>query len=271
MEAKRAIVLKHAAFEGPGRLAPLLVARGYRLELRELDRGDPVPDRMAPGELLVVMGGPMSVVDVDRQSRIEGGGDPAGAAGGAGVLPRGIDRAELAFLGRELDLLARCLADDIAVVGVCLGAQLLAAAAGARVAPMVDGRGARCYEVGWGEVRFHAHDGADTLLRRLPATAQVLHWHGDACELPAGARRLASSERCANQAFQIGTRQVGLQFHCEVDGDDVEAFLRADADFAVRANGGDAVAQIRRDTRDHMASFLALGDRLLRNVLDVIS
>jgi GMP synthase (glutamine-hydrolysing) len=245
MAAKRAIVLKHAAFEGPGRLAPLLIARGYRLELRELDRGDPVPDRMAPGELLVVMGGPMGVADVDRP--------------------------ELAFLGRELDLLARCLADDVAVIGVCLGAQLLAAAAGARVAPMVDRRGARCYEVGWGEVRFHAHDGADALLRRLPATAQVLHWHGDACELPAGARRLASSERCANQAFQIGTRQVGLQFHCEVDGDDVEAFLRADADFAVRANGGDAVAQIRSDTRDHMASFLALGDRLLRNVLDVIT
>jgi GMP synthase (glutamine-hydrolysing) len=245
MEAKRAIVLKHAAFEGPGRLAPLLVARGYRLELRELDRGDPVPDRTAPGELLVVMGGPMGVGDIDR--------------------------AELGFLGRELELLARCLDDDVAVIGVCLGAQLLAAAAGARVAPMVDGRGARCYEVGWAEVRFHAHDDADALLRRLPATAQVLHWHGDACELPAGARRLASSELCANQAFQIGTRQVGLQFHCEVDGEDVEAFLHADGDFAVRANGRDAVAQIRSDTRDHMAPFLALGDRLLRNVLDVIT
>jgi len=242
----RAIVLKHASFEGPSRLAPLLlVARGYKLDLRELHRGDPVPARLAPGELLVVMGGSMGVGDADRP--------------------------ELAFLRAEIDLLAHCLAANAPVLGICLGAQLLAAAAGARVAPMVDPRGARCYEVGWAPIRFHAHDEADPVLRRLPATAQVLHWHGDACDLPAGARRLASSELCPNQAFQLGARLFGLQFHCEVDSEDVEEFVRVDGDFAVRANGPGAADQIRRDTEHYMTSFAALGDRLLRNLLDAMT
>jgi GMP synthase (glutamine-hydrolysing) len=109
------------------------------------------------------------------------------------------------------------------------------------------------------------------VLRRLPATAQVLHWHGDACDLPAGARRLASSELCPNQAFQLGARSFGLQFHCEVDGDDIDEFLRVDRDFAIRANGGDAALQIWCDTEQYMASFSALGDRLLRNLLDVMT
>src|SRR5689334_18764896 len=97
---RRAIVLQHIAFEGPARLASLLEARGYQLDIRRLDRGDAVPERLHSGELLIVMGGPMGVADAER--------------------------APYSFLQRELELLRRCVVDDAPVLGVCLGAQLIA-------------------------------------------------------------------------------------------------------------------------------------------------
>lgn len=241
----RALILKHVPFEGPGRIAPLLVARGYALELRELHQGAEVPRALEPGELLVVMGGPMGVADVGRP--------------------------EYPFLRDELALLERCVAEDAPVLGVCLGAQLLAAAAGANVAPMRDAHGERRYEIGWGEVEW-LHAGAPSqLFDGLPARTPVLHWHGDRFELPSAARRLASSAACDNQAFLLGSRQVGLQFHCEVGEREVEHFLEADADFVRRVLGDGAAERIRDDTRRVLPDALRLGDRLLDNVLDVLT
>src|SRR6185369_16255407 len=153
------------------------------------------------------------------------------------------------------------------VLGVCLGSQLLAHAAGARVRQMQDGR-TRQYEVGWGAVRFH-HETNEQVLRGLPREGQVLHWHGDTFELPSGARLLASSPSCPNQAFRLG-RQFGLQFHCEVTSADVEAWLAADDGFVTRANGADAFAQIRRDTAQYISAQDELGARLFGNVLDAM-
>src|SRR6185312_10469473 len=135
---KRAIVLQHVVFEGPARLAPMLEARGYQLDIRRLDRGEAVPERLSPGELLIVMGGPMGVADAER--------------------------SEYAFLQRELELLRRCVDDDAPVLGVCLGAQLIAAAAGARVYPLTDAQGAPLREVGWGPIALHAAGHRDPIL-----------------------------------------------------------------------------------------------------------
>lgn len=242
---KRAIVLQHVAFEGPARLSPLLLERGLTLDVRRLDRGEPAPDRMAAGELLVVMGGPMGVGD------LEGPEHP--------------------FLREELRLLRRCVEEDAPVLGVCLGAQLLAFAAGAAVHPMTRGDGARCYEVGWAPIRFHPSGAADPILGGLPAEALALHWHGDAFELPAGARRLASTELCPNQAFQLGARMFGLQFHCEAGAEHVEEFLRADAAFVTRVNGPGGVEQIRRDTERCAPSSWAVGQHFLGNILDAMT
>src|SRR6478736_5234117 len=82
-------------------------------------------------------------------------------------------------------------------------------------------------------------------------------------------QHLASSALCANQAFRLG-RQFGLQFHCEVTSDDVEAWLAADDGFAIRANGGDAFAQIRRDTVQYLRAQDELGSRLFGNILDAL-
>lgn len=236
---KRALVLTHAEFEGPGRIAPLLEAKGYELEICALQRGVPLPKDVGPSDLLIIMGGPMGVGDLERK--------------------------EFPFLRAEVELLRERIREDAPVLGVCLGAQLLAHAAGAAVFPMM--RGAeRLYEVGWAPIQF-AVEAEQHVLAGLPAEAQVLHWHGDTFELPPDARLLASSERCKNQAFQLGRRAFGLQFHGEVTSEDIENFLRADEAFVTLANGVAAASRIRRETATYMPEYRVLGDALLENIL----
>ena len=245
---KRAVVLTHEDFEGPARIAEILADEGNSLEVLQLHRGDEVPARLGRDDVLVVMGGPMGVGDV---------GDP-----------------RYSFLAREVELLRARVADDAAVLGICLGAQLLAHAAGARVAPMTDPRGERVYEVGWGPIRYHAGEGhpeVDRILDGLPEESITLHWHGDAFELPEGARRLASTPVCPTQGFILGRRLVGLQFHCETSALDVEAFVREDAAFVVKAHGEAGVERVSAETPRYLPAFRREGDLLLRNILRTVS
>ncbi len=240
---RRALVLIHAESEGPIRLAGLLAARGLACELVDLTRGAEVPDLPDDGSPLIVMGGPMGVSDL---------GD-----------------ARWPFLAAEVTLLRHALAVDHPVLGICLGAQLLAHAAGAQVGPNLRADGIRAYEVGWFPVRFATASGEPTL-RGLPDQESFLHWHGDAFALPPGAIHLASSVLTPCQAFRLGRRAFGVQFHPEVDAPTIAGWVRDDLDYVRCATGqADGVALIA-DTERLMPQQLAVAERLMGNVLDAM-
>jgi len=176
-------IVQHVGWEGPGLIAAGLEARGWPVRVWRMDRGEALPPAQALAGL-VVMGGPMGVYEVERHPYLRG----------------------------EMELLAAMVAADKPVLGVCLGAQLLAAALGARVykGPVM--------EMGAGWVELTEAGRADGVLGGGgDATLAVVHWHQDTFPLPAGATRLAGSELYPQQAFRVGTRAYGLQFHCEVD------------------------------------------------------
>lgn len=185
---KLATVLRHLAFEDLGLLEAPLAARGYVIET--VDAGvDADPARLAASDLLVICGGPIGVYEIDRYPYLEG----------------------------EIQATATRLAAGRPTLGICLGAQLMAAALGARVYP-----GGR-KELGWGPLQLTAAGKHSPLavLEGLP----VLHWHGDTFDLPAGATHLAASPVYPHQAFAVGRHGLALQFHVEADPARIEQWL----------------------------------------------
>ena len=181
--AVRAVVVQHVPFEGPGLIAPALAAVGADCRVVRVYDGEPLPDA-ADLDVLVVMGGPMGAFDDDAHPH----------------------------LARERDLIAEFVRLDKPVLGVCLGAQLLAAALGARVWRGPDP------EVGVGTVALTPAGLADPVLGPSGPRPPVVHWHHDTFDLPEHGVRLAGSDRYARQAFRVGA-SYGFQFHVEFDAD----------------------------------------------------
>ncbi len=181
-------VLQHARFEGPGEIAGWAAERGHTVNVHHLYRVDSLP-QLGAFDLLVVMGGEMNIYQYRDWPWL---------------------KAESAFI-------QSALAEGKPVVGMCLGAQLIADALGARVTQNA------VYEVGWFPVTWT--DEARALFPALSAISTVLHWHGDMFRLPPGAIRLATSKGCPEQGFVIPKKCLGLQFHMEVDPDLVAEFV----------------------------------------------
>jgi GMP synthase (glutamine-hydrolysing) len=233
---KKAIVFQHTPTEGPERAGVLAAQQGWRLDVRHLYRGEPLPAEgdFGADDILIVMGGPMGVGDA-RDARFP-------------------------FLAPEIALLGRLLDRGLPVLGICLGSQLMAAAAGARVYP------AKRREVGWAPVRF-LDVGREPALRGIRPEEMLLHWHGDTFDLPLRAVHLAETDVARHQAFRLGDRQYGLQFHCELPAETIASWVREDADYVLAANGPGGGEQILADTRRYIDEATRVGDRLLGNIL----
>lgn len=177
--------LQHVTFEGLGSIAHWVESRGHQLTCTKLFAGENLPD-FSEVDLLIVMGGPMSIHDHQ-------------------LYPWLVD---------EKKFLRHCVSLNRPILGICLGAQLLADALGGVVAPHHE------KEIGWFDI-MSQHPLPPGLSKVLPERLEVLHWHGDTFTLPAEAVLLYSSEVCRNQAFLAGTRYLGLQFHLEIESDDL--------------------------------------------------
>lgn len=171
-------VLQHAPFEDLGSIRFCLDQRGAEISYTRCFAGERVP-RLAEFDLLIAMGGPMSVND----------------------------EQDFPWLKDEKLLIQNAIARDIPVLGVCLGAQLIAGALGARVYPNP------VKEIGWFPI--HAVERAESSFV-FPSACTVFHWHGETFDLPEGATPLARSEACEHQAFQLKRNVIGLQFHLEM-------------------------------------------------------
>ena len=184
------LILRHAAHESGGTIETALGAAG--LAYRYVDLYREIPPRLPLDQAagLVILGGPMNVDEVQRYP----------------------------FLGHEVPWIREAVDGRLPSLGVCLGAQLLAKALGARVYP------ADVKEIGWYPVEMTAAAADDPLLAQS-GTRSVFQWHGDTFDLPSGAVHLARSPLCENQAFRYGPNAYGLQFHIEMTAAMIDAWL----------------------------------------------
>ncbi|MBB2973023.1 glutamine amidotransferase [Mesorhizobium sp. RMAD-H1] len=223
--SKSALILRHLAFEDLGSFAPVLEEEGYRLVHAE-GGIDPLPDPLS-ADLVVVLGGPIGVND----------------------------RQAYPCMKAERDWLVPRLAAGRPTLGLCLGAQLMAAALGARVAPM-PGK-----EIGFAPLTL-TEAGRRRPLRALE-DVPVLHWHGETFDTPANAENLATTESCATQAFAIGPTILGLQFHPEAG--ELPAFERWLIGHSVElAQAGIAPEGLRRAARECGPALTVAGQSMLR-------
>jgi len=180
----RAHYLQHVSFEGLGSIEPWLKAQGFEITGTRFFESSRLPSSDEV-DLLIVMGGPMSANDEDK----------------------------LTWMIDEKAFIRECIQQGKRVLGICLGAQLIASAMGAKVYSN------HVKEIGWFPVQ--GVPSSNESLFRFPRVFRAFHWHGETFDLPPGAVLIARSEGCENQAFQLGQSVIGLQFHLEMTPESV--------------------------------------------------
>jgi len=183
--------LQHVSFEGLGSIEPWLKQQGHSISFTRLYRNEPLPN-ISDLDWLIVMGGPMGIYDYDQHP----------------------------WLKTEKQFIRACIDAGKTVLGICLGAQLIADTLGAKVTAGTE------KEIGWFPIKI-TNAGLKTTIGKVLSNAQtVFHWHGDTFAIPEGATHLCSSNACENQGYLYQEKVLGLQFHLETTAQGAEALCQ---------------------------------------------
>lgn len=231
------LILQHSPFSGPGRLGATLRDHSFRLDIRRLDihGAAALPPDLDDVQGLISLGGPQNV---------------------------GEDHD---WMPGEIELLREAHARQLPVIGICLGAQLIAATLGGKVGPMLDEAGDPRSEWGFRRVSLNPIGQVETLLAGIPWTSRPFSAHGqEVKELPPESTLLASSELCKVQIFRAGLRTYGFQYHMECDRPMVDAMVTKTTKSVVHARM--SPEEILREADQHYADFARVSDRLCVNI-----
>jgi len=231
------LVFQHVAHEILGTLDPLLRRYGFRNRYCNFGRTPDAQPSVEGYHGLIVLGGPMNVDQADRHPHLDA----------------------------EIRAIREAFERDIPILGICLGAQLIAKALGSPVTANPE------KEIGWVDVTVSEEGARDPLLGHFDGTEKLFQWHADTFAIPEGAVALASSQSCTNQAFRYGDKVYGLQFHLEVDPPLVERWLGIPVhleEIASLERPGH-LEQIRSDTAKHSARLRQLSDLCFTSFIEL--
>lgn len=223
----RAVCLQHVPFEDPGAFATSLVKHGCSLDYRLVPK-DGLPSD--PGDLLIVMGGPMSVNDPDP------------------------------WIAKETAFIRSALLAGNPVLGICLGSQFMAKSLGATVRP------GKALEIGMTSIRLTAEAKQDPIFRTLPNSFGVFEWHGEVFDLPNNCVPLAGSDIAPLQAFRYETHAYGLLFHLEMEENGIESLCRECAPDLMKARL--TAQQVKAAAFPRLPQLHQIADRLVAHLLD---
>jgi GMP synthase (glutamine-hydrolysing) len=230
----KVLALQHMACEGMCGMEKALKDKGIGCEYVLLHEGAEIPKDTSGYAGIIILGGPMNVYQ----------------------------EKEYPFLRDENTFIKKMLAEEKPVLGICLGAQLIAKAAGAKV--LIGHR----KELGWYDLELTKEGAADPLFKGFPKRFKAFQWHGDTFQIPKNAVKLASSEIFPNQAFRLGGAYA-VQFHIEVTKETIDEWM-AEYDEELRSLDYIDAGKIRTDTRKYMDNLYALADRFYTNYLSIL-
>ncbi|MBI5826222.1 MAG: hypothetical protein HZB22_00595 [Deltaproteobacteria bacterium] len=236
MAFKKVLVIQHVECEGLGIIEAPLRRAGFAPEFIKVFRGQGLPRTAQGYSAVIALGGPMGVYEED-------------------IHP---------FISAELRLIESVLRSGLPFLGVCLGSQMLARAAGARV---YKGKGK---EIGWYKVRLTIDGMADRLFLGFPEEFTVFQWHGDTFDVPPGAVNLASSEMFPNQLIRVGRNAYGVQFHLEVTGDMIKDWIEVNGRELEALKGVIDPGKIVEETPRNVPDLLRYGNTAVERFLRAI-
>lgn len=236
---KSVAVFQHVPYEILGTFHPLLKKKGLRIKYINFGRHPNAEVDVADYDGLIILGGPMGVYEADKYPHLK----------------------------MEMGQIEKAILSQKPVLGICLGAQLIAATLGAEVAK------AKKKEIGWFDIELTEEAEKDPLFRSLQKKEKVFQWHGDNLSLPKGARCLAISPDCPYQAFRYGEKIYGFQFHLEVDEAMIDRWLNVPImrNELMEYAGEAAVEKVQAATSEHIGRLKNVSEKLFSTYLDLYS